>query len=301
MISQKKMVLVWLKSNWRWGALNLFAVFVLIYVLRQGSTGWSNMDTFDSGLESGKWAIRSLLACLTMTPLNTYFGWKAAIKLRKSAGLWAFGFATAHVLLYIREAKLEWLTFSMPLFIAFGLLGMSILSALASTSNRWAMQRLGKNWKRLHRFVYFSGIAVVTHAMLATTMSKKILGRDPEAPKELRVHIAILCVLLVVRIPLVRKLLKQIPVLLKRHRKPDLQVGMPDGGAELWPKVHGRESSVSVKPTFIIANEILIPSELSGLSSPSEGTNGLLQGYDEDLSVNISTEDQGKVQEAVPN
>ena len=142
-------------------------------MLSQGSTGWDNLDTFDSGLESGKWAIRFLLTCLTMTPLNTYFGWKGGLKLRKSAGLWAFGFAALHIFFYVRQAKLQWLTMEMPLYLLLGLTGMSILTVLACTSNRRAMQWLGKNWKRLHRLVYGSGIAVVTHAMLATTMSTK--------------------------------------------------------------------------------------------------------------------------------
>lgn len=268
--------MIWLKSNWRWTALNLSALSTLTVVLTQGSTGWDNIDTFDSGLESGKWAIRYLLACLTMTPLNTYFGWKSAIKLRKSAGLWAFGFASAHILLYIREAKLAWLTVSMPLYLALGLVGISILGALALTSNRWAMQRLGKNWKRLHRLVYLAGIVVTTHSLLATTMSKKIFGRDPQAVNELKVYIAILCVLLVVRIPLARQLLKQIPVLLKRYRKPVQisPVATPDGGAELWPKIHGRESSVSLKPAFIVPNEMPDPSEWSVIGKPSQKTNG---------------------------
>jgi sulfoxide reductase heme-binding subunit YedZ len=288
--------MAWIKSNWRWGALNLFAVGILAYVLRQGSTGWNNLDTFDSGLESGKWAIRFLLTSLTMTPLNTYFGWKSGIKLRKSAGLWAFGFASVHVLLYIRETSLKWLTASMPFYLVLGLVGMSILSVLAATSNRWTMQRLGKNWKRLHRLVYFSGIAVVTHSMLATTMSKKILGRDPEAPNELKVYIAILSVLLVVRIPLVRKLLKQVPVLLKRHRKRSFQVALPDGGAELWPRVHGRESSVSLKPTFIIPNEIPNPSEQGSLDEPFARLNGLSDGDVDNPAFKTLPEEEAEVQ-----
>lgn len=293
---QKEIGLVWLKSNWRCAALNLFAVFILVYVLSQGSTGWSNMDTFDSGLESGKWAIRFLLTCLTMTPLNTYFGWKGAIKLRKSAGLWAFGFASVHVLLYIRETSLKWLTASMPFYLVLGLVGMSILSVLAATSNRWTMQRLGKSWKRLHRLVYFSGIAVVTHSMLATTMSKKILGRDPEAPNELKVYIAILSVLLVVRIPLVRKLLKQVPVLLKRHRKRSFQVALPDGEAELWPKVHGRESGVSVKPSFIVSNAIPNPLEWNSKGSPLEKINGFSESDMDSPAVKILPEEEAEVQ-----
>lgn len=248
-----------LKSHWRWGALNLFGVFTFVFVWTQGSTDWYRTDTFDTGLESGKWAIRFLLACLTMTPLNTYFGWNSAIKLRKSAGLWAFGFASLHVILYICEAKLGWLTSSMPVYLALGLTGMVVLTALAVTSNRWSMRQLGKNWKRLHRLVYVAGIAVVTHSLLALTMSKKLLARDPQAAYELKIYMAVLCVLLVVRIPLVRESLKQIPILLNGRRKLT-PVHAQGRVVELLPKVQGRESGASVKPTFII-----IPNEVPDL------------------------------------
>ena len=282
----------WLKSNWRWGVFNLSAVCITVHVLTQGSIGWSNMTTFDSGLESGKWAIRFLLTCLTMTPLNTYLGWKSAIKLRKSAGLWAFGFAATHILFYIREAKLDWLTIHMPFYFTLGLVGMLILSLLAITSNRWAMEQLGRNWKRLHRLVYFSGIAVVTHSMLAIMMSKKAFARDPQAPIELKIYAALLFVLLVVRIPLVRTLLKQIPVLLKREQKSGSPAGL-SGGTELLPRVYGRESGVSVKPTFIIPNEIPDPSELF---RPVGKTNGCSDDYTNSQIVQHLPQEETEVQ-----
>jgi methionine sulfoxide reductase heme-binding subunit len=252
------MGMTWLKSNWRLGVLNLCAASVLLTILTQGSTDWRATDTFDPMLASGKWAMRFLLGCLMMTPLNTYFGWREAVKLRKPAGLWAFGFALTHLLLYIRQASLEWLTADMPLYLTLGLIGIGILSALAATSNRWAMQRLKKNWKRLHRLVYLAGLAVVTHSMLATMLSKRIHVRDPQAPQEIKIYIAILSVLLVVRIPFLRHLLTQIPGLLKHYQRVKSQtspVALPGGGVELLNEIHGRESGVSRKPTFIIPNE----------------------------------------------
>ncbi|HEU0291570.1 MAG TPA: ferric reductase-like transmembrane domain-containing protein [Anaerolineales bacterium] len=251
--------MTWFKSHWRWGMLNLFAVFTLIFVLTRGSADWRRTDTFDSGLESGKWAIRFLLTCLSMTPMNTYFGWSSAIKLRKSAGLWAFAFASLHVLLYIRGAKLDWLRLPMQSYLALGLTGLAILTALAITSNRWSMQRLGKNWKRVHRLVYLAGMAVVTHSLLAMTMSKKLHFRDPQAEYELKAYAAVLFALLVVRIPLVRQILRQIPVLWMRRRKSIQVLSGHDNDGELWPRIHGRESGASVKPTFIIPNETSNP------------------------------------------
>jgi sulfoxide reductase heme-binding subunit YedZ len=291
------MALAWLKPHWRWGALNLFALFAFIFVLTQGSTDWRRTDTFDSGLESAKWAIRFLLACLTMTPLNTYFGWNSAIKLRKSAGLWAFAFASLHVLLYIREAKLDWLTLPMHSYLALGLTGLVTLAALAITSNRWSMQRLGKNWKRLHRLVYLAGLAVVTHSLLAMTMSKKLHFRDPQAEYELKAYAAMLFALLVVRIPLVRQLLKQIPVLLTRRRKLVQAVAGRDNAGELWPTIHGRESGASIKPTFIIPNETSNPPKPARSGVAFGGINDVSDAGLDGSSIKILPEVERETQE----
>jgi methionine sulfoxide reductase heme-binding subunit len=202
----------WLRANWLRAVLNWAAMIVVAVIFFRGNTDWNAKSTFDPMLESGKWAIRFLLFCLAMTPLNSYFGWRSAIKLRKPAGLWAFAFATLHLaLLYIADGPsrlLSLLQFPLQPFIAAGLIGLIILVALAATSNRWSMKGLGKNWKRLHRLVYVAGVLVVFHAMLAATSSKRMFVRDPQASDELEMYLAVLIVLLVVRIPLVRNLLK---------------------------------------------------------------------------------------------
>jgi sulfoxide reductase heme-binding subunit YedZ len=194
-----------LTSNWRWTALNLLAVSIMLAVISQGSTDGNMNSTFDAGLESGKWAIRFLLVCLAITPLQTYFGLRSLTSLRKPAGLWAFGFAGLHGLVYFKEAGWAWLNWPIQPYLALGQLGLLILTALALTSNRWAMRQLGQNWKRLHRLVYLAGSAGATHAILATATSKKVMVYDPQAVYELNVYLAVLVVLLVVRIPLIKR------------------------------------------------------------------------------------------------
>lgn len=237
--------MTWLKSNWRWAALNLFALSSLIVVLKWGKMGWSATYTFDPGLESGKWAIRFLLICLAMTPLHAYFGWRSVIKLRKPAGLWAFAFAVLHVRFYFNGTPFStWLAnpqIPLTTFMALGIVGLLIMTALAITSNRWAMCLLGKNWKRLHRLVYFAAIAVVLHSTLATSMSKKMFVRDPQAIRELNIYLALVVVLLVVRIPIVRRVLKRVLSLRRPQRKPAVPVVLisrPTRKQEDWSKVY---------------------------------------------------------------
>jgi methionine sulfoxide reductase heme-binding subunit len=202
--------MTWLSADWR-SVLNWLGLVIVTFVFVSGNSNWSARDSFDPSLESGKWAIRFLLLCLSITPANTFLGWRKAVNLRKPLGLWAFFFAVLHVFFMVLNDQQilfeHWLSFPLDLFIVLGIVGLVVLSVLAITSNRWAMKKLGKNWKRLHRVIYLGSIAIIFHALFATTMSKKMFVRDPDAAQELKIYLIILTVLLVVRIPPVRWLL----------------------------------------------------------------------------------------------
>ena len=123
-------------------------------------------------IRTGQAAIILLALSLAVTPLNTLFGWKQLIPLRRPLGLYAFLYVSLHLLTFlvldyglnlawIREALFEkW----------YALLGFSaylILLALAVTSTQWAMRKMGKSWKRLHRWVYLGGILAIGHYFFA--------------------------------------------------------------------------------------------------------------------------------------
>ena len=50
-------------------------------------------------------------------------------------------------------------------YIAVGAIALLGLSALAATSTRWSMRRLGKGWKKLHRMVYPILLIVLLHML----------------------------------------------------------------------------------------------------------------------------------------
>jgi sulfoxide reductase heme-binding subunit YedZ len=53
-------------------------------------------------------------------------------------------------------------------FIWFGLAGLTLLCALAITSNNWSVRALGGNaWKRLHRFAYAAAALLIFHQSIA--------------------------------------------------------------------------------------------------------------------------------------
>lgn len=198
----------WVKENWQCMVLNLLAFAIMANLLWQSSTASELGHKYDLlFLSSGKWAIRFLLLSLSMTPLNTLFGWRGAIKLRRTAGLWAFEFALLHFLLNVAITWEYWPQNPIPDYIAaLGVIGLSILTLMAGTSFRLAMKYMGKWWKRLHRFVYAAGMIILAHALLEAS-NKRVAGYDSQAGIEIGLYLAILMVLLLVRFPAIRSTL----------------------------------------------------------------------------------------------
>jgi len=126
-----------------------------------------------------------------------------------------------------------------------GFTAFLLLIPLAITSTRGWMKRLGKRWKRLHQLVYLASSAVTVHAILATDVSKKIFVRDPQAIPQLKVYLAVLFVLLVVRIPLIkRRLVRLRPQ--RQVERPMIPRSIPDPMPEYRPQVYEREVSISI-------------------------------------------------------
>ncbi len=149
------------------------------------------------------------------------------------------------MIFFLREAQLSWLDYPMQSYLALGLTGLLILSALAMTSNRWAMRRLRKNWKRLHRMVYLASVSVIVHAILAASASKKMYLYDPDAVQELKIYLAVLAVLLVVRIPLVRRSLQRVRPMPRPQASPKVPltiITLPNGTPEHLDTVIGHGS-----------------------------------------------------------
>jgi len=199
----------WIQHHLLWLVLNLLALAVMSVLLWYCFVGENVFRRYYSFtvVTSGRWAIRYLLICLMMTPLNTLFGWRYAIKLRKSAGLWAFAFAALHFSIYLSKVKLFWFDRPIPgIPTALGLFSLCIMTMLALTSMRDSMRWLGKWWKPLHRLVYAAGVLAIIHAMLEAP-NTRVKDYDPDVFIEAVVYLAVLCVLLAVRIPLVRSYL----------------------------------------------------------------------------------------------
>lgn len=119
-------------------------------------------------LRTGKLTIILLMLSLAITPLNKLFGWKQLIPLRRPLGLYAFLYVSLHLLTFVwLDYGLNWAfivdgIFEQP-YVLVGFTAYLLLIPLAATSTKWAMRRLGKNWKRLHKLVYLIGILGIIH------------------------------------------------------------------------------------------------------------------------------------------
>lgn len=119
-------------------------------------------------LNLGQGALVLLLLTLSLTPLMKLTRWKGFVAIRRQLGLWSFSYAFLHLLGYL--LFILGLDFSILLedlvrrpYIIVGFIALLMLLALAATSNRYAMKRLGKRWKMLHRLAYPALLLILLH------------------------------------------------------------------------------------------------------------------------------------------
>lgn len=118
----------------------------------------------------GQGALVLLLLTLAMTPIQRVTGWAGWLAVRRQLGLWCFSYALLHLasyLFFLLGAEISRLPeeLSERPYILVGGLGLLGLTALAATSSRWSMRRLGKRWKSLHRLIYVIVIVVLLHML----------------------------------------------------------------------------------------------------------------------------------------
>jgi methionine sulfoxide reductase heme-binding subunit len=194
-------------SRLQW-IVHLTALVLLIWLLFDYVTDNLTVNPIQAAtIRTGRYALYFLVVSLACTPLNTLFGWRETLKIRRPLGLYAFIFAAIHVFIFaVWDYALEWEFLLEDLFTKqytlVGLATFTILLLLAITSFQWWMRRLGKNWKRLHRLVYLAAVLAVVHYAWAVKGDLLQLSGDILRPFAFAVAVTLL---LVVRIPLVRQ------------------------------------------------------------------------------------------------
>lgn len=118
----------------------------------------------------GLGALILLLSTLAMTPLQQLTRWSGWIAVRRQLGLWCFAYVALHLsgyVLFIAGVRLDLVLrdLSERPYIIVGALAFIGLLALAVTSNRFSIRRLGRKWKALHRVVYVILLLALLHML----------------------------------------------------------------------------------------------------------------------------------------
>jgi len=189
-------------------SVHLGGILPVVFLVRDTLTDQLTANPYQKAEQrTGETALILLLFSLACTPLSILFGFTRAVKHRRALGLYAFFYASLHlfifsVLDYGLDWPIIWETVVENRYIFVGLAAFLCLLALAVTSFRWWMKRLGKNWTRLHRIVYLAGGLVILH--FAWVVKGDVLGLSGSIAKPI-LYGVILALLLAVRIPPLRR------------------------------------------------------------------------------------------------
>jgi sulfoxide reductase heme-binding subunit YedZ len=200
-------VATYVREKWFWWAVTLAALAPMGWLAWRALTDTLGVDPVNTiNNVSGRAAMISLFLSLACTPLNTVFGFRRALTVRKSLGLIAFAYASLHLFNFVGlDYGFDWnlivqdAVLDKPYILA-GSLALLLLAPLAITSTRGWMRRLGRNWKRLHRLVYVAGVLVVLHFLWQAKAAER---------GEPLIYGGVLAALLLVRVPMVRNWLVQ--------------------------------------------------------------------------------------------
>jgi methionine sulfoxide reductase heme-binding subunit len=117
----------------------------------------------------GFWTLTFLALSLVPTPAHDLLGLAWPVRVRRMLGLFAFSYATLHLLWYVGvdqffDVGLLAKDVAKRKFMTVGFTAWLVLVPLAVTStDRW-VRRLGfARWKRLHRAVYAAALLGVVH------------------------------------------------------------------------------------------------------------------------------------------
>lgn len=192
----------YVRKNWFWWVVTLAALAPMGWLAWRALTNSLGVDPVNTvNNVSGRAAMIVLFFSLACTPLNTIFGFRRALTVRRSLGLIAFAYASLHLLNFVGlDYGFDWnlivqdAVLDKPYILA-GSLALLLLALLAITSTRGWMRRLGRNWKRLHRLVYAAGVLVVLHFLWQAKAAERW---------EPLMYGGVLAALLLVRVPAVR-------------------------------------------------------------------------------------------------
>ena len=133
-------------------------------------------------IETGEWTLRFLLLTLAITPFTQVFKMIEIARLRRMIGLFTFFYGSIHFVSWIAFILgFRWLAIVEELverpYITVGFLAYVILFLLGITSTNYMVRKLGRNWKRLHKFIYAASVLAIIHLLwiLRTDITEAVI------------------------------------------------------------------------------------------------------------------------------
>jgi len=186
-------------------------------------------------LTTGMLTLTFLSLTLLVTPLRRLSGWNWLIFFRRTLGLYAFFYASAHFLIFFtldRAMSLASTGAEMVKrpYLVIGSLGLTCMVPLAVTSTNAMIKRLSaKRWHLLHRLVYVAAVAGVVHFYMQAKADKRL-------PVAFAVTVGGLLAY------------RAVALVLDRRRKITAAKAAP--AAEIVPKLPFGRASISASPKF---------------------------------------------------
>ena len=201
--------------------VHIAAISPLIWLIWAYSTNNLSVNPIQAATQfTGKYALIFLVITLAITPFYTLTGIRKVLPIRRMLGLYTFLYAAIHFFIFVGVDYSFQLSLVIPEIFAkrytiIGLIAGFLLLALAITSFKWWMKYLGKNWKRLHQLIYLIAPLVVIHFAWARKGDILRLSGDVQQPL---IFGAIVVILLIMRLPPVRKSLSSLKQVYKMYR-----------------------------------------------------------------------------------
>ena len=151
-------------------ALFVLCLVPLVYLLWAAFTNHLGANPAQAlSRRTGDWTLRFLCFTLAVTPLRQLTGAAELVRFRRMLGLYAFFYATLHLLAYAWfDMGFDWgdIVHDIPKrpFVLAGFAAFVLMIPLAATSFNRAMKALGgRRWKALHRLVYAVAVIALLH------------------------------------------------------------------------------------------------------------------------------------------
>ena len=182
---------------------------------------------------TGRNALKLLLLSLACTPAANVLGFTAARLVRRPLGLYAFFYATLHLLTFaVVDYGLDWRLIEHAIvekrYVLAGFAAFTLLVPLALTSTKGWQRRLRRRWFALHRLVYASAVLVIVHFLWLSKGDVLLLKGDIRRPA---LYGLVLLALLSLRLPALQRAARRWRsrrVVRKGHGATALASGAPD-------------------------------------------------------------------------